>query len=391
MTPWERAERLGAVVRRWDPLSDGRPLAVKELMAVAGVPTTASSPMDGHEPATEDSTPVKRLRAAGWEPLATTRTHEHAWGITTRTPTGEGARNPIDPARVAGGSSGGSAIVVAVGAVELAIGTDTAGSVRIPAAWCGVLGLKVTHGSVPLDGCRALAPSLDSAGLFARDLDVLREGLDAWGVTSTKRTATVGRAILPHAPPLRADLAEVIDGALGSLRPTAEIVLPDAVELMEVFLWVQMSEALRVHRSTWPARRAEYGTDVAARLDLAGQTRPPADLVERRGRLREAILSCFADVDVLALPMTGCGPSTLADPDQVAGVPLRDLVLPFTTPASLCGLPAMSVPCGTDRDGLPVGLQLVARPNGEGALLSAAERITRSHPTGAPIPPSRVL
>jgi aspartyl-tRNA(Asn)/glutamyl-tRNA(Gln) amidotransferase subunit A len=377
MTPWEHAEQLGAVVRRWDATSGGRPLAVKELMAVAGVPTTASSRLDDDRPAAEDSTPVGLLRAAGWEPVATTRTHEHAWGITSRTPDGEGVRNPVDPSRIAGGSSGGSAVAVAVGAVDLATGTDTAGSVRIPAAWCGVLGLKVTHGAVPLDGCRALAPSLDAAGLLARDLEVLREGLDAWGVRTAGPSPRIGRAVLPRAPELPDDLAELIDAACGG-EPAADVVLPDAQELLQVFSWVQLSEALYVHRATWPARRHEYGADVAARLTLAESTHPPADLHERRHRLRDAVLGCFDDVDVLVLPMTACGPSTLDDPDHVDGVPLRDLVLPFTTPASLCGLPAMSVPCGTDRDGLPVGLQLVARPNEEAALLAAAERVLRS-------------
>jgi aspartyl-tRNA(Asn)/glutamyl-tRNA(Gln) amidotransferase subunit A len=373
VTAWERAERLGAVVRRWQPATDGRPLAVKELMAVAGVPTTASSPFDSDVPAAEDSTPVRLLRAAGWEPVATTRTHEHAWGITTRTPDGRGALNPVDPTRVPGGSSGGSAISVAVGAVDLAVGSDTAGSVRIPAAWCGVLGLKVTHGSVPLDGCRPLAPSLDSAGLFARDLDVLRSGLAAWGLTTQRRPVRIARGVLPGAPSVRSELADLLEGRLGTLEQ--EVVLPEAGETMGLFALVQLSEALHVHRDTWPARRDQYGADVAARLELAERTPPPTDLDERRRALRERVLACFATADVIALPVAACGPSPVADPDQVDGVPLRDLVLPFTTPASLCGLPAMSVPVGLDRDGLPVGLQLVAAPGREADLLSAAAEL----------------
>jgi aspartyl-tRNA(Asn)/glutamyl-tRNA(Gln) amidotransferase subunit A len=372
VSPWQRAEQLGAVVRRWEPRGEGRPLAVKELMAVTGVPTTANSPLDDDRPAAEDSTPVRLLRAAGWEPLATTRTHEHAWGITTRRSDGTGACNPVNPTRVPGGSSGGSAIAVAVGAVELATGTDTAGSARIPAAWCGVLGLKVTHGAVPLDGCRELAPSLDTAGLLAQDLKTLRDGLQAWGLMHPVDLPRMAGAVLPGAPDVRHDIAALLQGAHRRLGAVDEVVLPAVDEFMSVFQAVQLSEALEVHRATWPSQRDRYGPGVAARLSLAEQLTLPEDLAERRAALYDEMLRVFDNVDVLVLPIAACGPSTIDDPDHVDGRPLRDLVLPFTVPASLCGLPAISVPFGLDQDGLPVGVQLVARPGGESALLAAA-------------------
>jgi Asp-tRNA(Asn)/Glu-tRNA(Gln) amidotransferase A subunit family amidase len=181
--------------------------------------------------------------------------------------------------------------------------------------------------------------------------------------------------VLPGAPTLRDDLAAVLDRAVAALGSEDEVELPDARQVTQLFSWVQLSEALEVHRPTWPSRREAYGADVAARLTLAEQTVVPADLEGRRHEVREAVLASFGDADVIALPVAACGPSTIADPDQVDGVPLRDLVLPFTTPASLCGLPAMSVPAGVDREGLPVGLQLLGRPDGEASLLAAAERL----------------
>lgn len=383
MTPppraaWEAAERLGAVVQRLPDAGPGEPLAVKELIAVQGVRRTASSGTDDPraEPERSDAAAVALLRAAGWAPVAVTCTHEHAWGITSRRADGGGVANPHDPTRVPGGSSGGSAVTVAVGAVGLALGTDTAGSVRIPAAWCGVVGLKPTFGAVPTDGVQPLAPSLDVVGLLAADVATCTRGAAALGlpVVHVDRVR-VATGTVAGAPPVRHDLAERYDDAVRRLGSVAELALPDAYAL---FREVQPREALRVHAEelgTWPARREAYGADVRQRLEAAAQL-APLDVTAQRRRLRDAWLTAMAGVDVVALPMAACGPSTVERPNSGEGAegsaPLRELVLPFTAPASLLGLPALTVPVGVDRDGLPVGLQLVGHPGGEGALLASA-------------------
>lgn len=379
---WQTAERLGAVVHRIPDPGPGEPLAVKELIAVRGVRRTASSGTDDPDapPERRDAGAVALLRAGGWAPVAATRTHEHAWGITTRSPDGTGTANPHDPRRVTGGSSGGSAVAVAVGAVALALGSDTAGSVRIPAAWCGAVGLKPTFGAVPVDGVQPLAPSLDVVGLLSADLGTCARGAAALGLpVEHAGTVRVGAGTLVGAPAVREDLAEVLERAVRRLEPQAEVALPDAYPL---FREVQPREALRVHVEllrTWPSRRDAYGDDVRKRLELAEQL-PPLDVRDVRARLRDAYLSAMADVDVVALPVAACGPSTVGRPDVGEGAdgtaPLRELVLPFTTPASLLGLPALSVPVGVDRDGLPVGLQLVGHPGGEAALLAAARALS---------------
>lgn len=378
---WERAASLGAVVTYLDGAGAARPFAVKELIAVAGVPTTASSHADdATPPAAYDAVCVALLRAAGWAPVATTRTHEHAWGITTRHPDGSGAANPHDPRRITGGSSGGSAVAVAVGAVDLALGTDTAGSVRIPAAFCGVLGLKVTWGAVPTTGCRPLAPSLDTVGVLARDVATAADALRAWQVpVEHDGPLRVGVVQVEGAPRLLPQGARALDRAAGRLGATASVGWPDAVSTAESFYDLQAAEALAVHRDvlgTWPARADRYGADVAARLRAAQERVPDPRAQERRAALRAETLAAFDGLDVLVLPVSACAPGWVTDPDTAVGVdgpaPLRDLVLPFTLPASLHGLPAASVPVGVDEDGLPLAVQLVARPGGEGALLAAA-------------------
>lgn len=353
---------------------------------MAGQPRTASSATDAAEIAAIDSPPIALLRADGWAPVALTRSHEHGWGITTRAAQGGGARNPHDPSRIAGGSSGGSAVTVAVGAVPLAVGSDTAGSVRIPAAFCGVIGMKPTWDAVGLDGCQALAPSLDTAGLLGTDAEVIGHALRAWGLSTTHGgTLRVGLVDDPTLPALRPDLATVIDTAARALETDTLIQPPAAADVLDVFALVQMREALTVHRDilrTWPDRRDDYGADVATRLVLAERSRPPADLDLQRERLRDRYLEALADVDVLVLPVAACGPSTVAAPDIVAvngtSVPLRELVIPFTAPASLFGLPAASVPAGRDRDGLPVGIQVVGKPGAEAAVLAAVRRCERA-------------
>lgn len=365
----------------------GVPVAVKDLFDVAGEVTGAGSrvPPTGH-PAVTDAAAVARLRAAGAVVIGRTRTHEYAWGMTTQHESLGGSRNPYDTDRVTGGSSGGSAAAVAAGVVPLALGTDTAGSIRQPAAWCGLVGHKPTHGSVDLTGCVPLAPSLDCAGALVRTVADARLALSVLGVREVTRRREglsglrIGLPVDPTAPAADRGVAAVLDRALTAVD-AVELELPPWEVLRRALVAAQGAEAVAYHRSLghWPDRAADYGSDVRSRLEAAAAL--TAEELEAgagdRRVVRRRVAALLDSVDVLLLPVAGSGPSLVDDPDTVTvdGRPaqLREHVLPHTLLASLCGLPACSVPVGLDPDGLPVGLQVVGRPGADELVLDVAE------------------
>ena len=381
-----QARDRAAEVARGAPLGPlhGVPVAVKDLFDVAGQVSRAGSLVPPGPVAERDAVAVARLRAAGAVVLGRTRTHEFAWGLTTQHAVLGGTRNPWDVTRVPGGSSGGSAAAVAAGLVPLALGTDTGCSIRLPAAWCGLVGHKPSYGLVPLDGVVPLATSLDHGGALVRDAADARLALEVLS----------GRP-LPASPPVRGLRLGVVDApagpvgrvleaavgrvaALGGvLRPAA---LPLADRLAATYGTVQAGEALGWHRSTgrWPRFAADYGADVRAHLERCERVTPEqadeAQAVRRELRLRVAAL--FDEVDLLLLPVAACGPPSVGDPDVVhlggQAVPVRAGVLTWTVLANLCGLPACSVPVGTDDDGLPVGLQVVGPPGADALVLGLA-------------------
>lgn len=353
----------------------GVPVVVKDLYDVAGQVTRAGSRVPAGPPAGRDATAVARLRAAGAVVLGRSRTHEFAWGLTTWHPTDGGTRNPWDLDRTAGGSSGGSAAAVAAGIVPLALGTDTGCSIRLPAAWCGLVGHKPTHGSVPLDGVVPLAPSLDVGGALARDVDDARLALEVLTGRRLPRPEPLdgGRLGRVRTDGLPRPLADVLDAS-----GARDVELPMADRLPAVYAAVQGSEALAWHRSTrrWPDHAGAYGADVRARLERSAALSHAEveDARRLRERLRAEVAGLFQDVDLLLLPVAACGPSRTAAPDDRpdGGGPLRSAVLPWTVLANLCGLPACAVPVGRDDDGLPVALQVVGRPGEDARVLDAA-------------------
>lgn len=365
----------------------GVPVAVKDLFDVMGDVTGAGSrvPPTGL-PAEVDAVAVARLRAAGAVVIGRTRTHEYAWGLTTRHETLGGSRNPYDPARVTGGSSGGSAAAVAAGVVPLALGTDTAGSIRQPAAWCGLVGHKPTHGSVDLTGCVPLAPSLDCGGALVRTVEDARLALSVLtGRQVVRRRESLSGLRFgvpgdPSAPAPDAGVTAVLERALAGLDLVELESLPWEV-MRRALVAAQGAEAVAYHRGLghWPDRCADYGPDVRGRLTAAAAlTRDDLEAGARdRAAVRRRTDELLAVVDVLLLPVAGSGPSRVDDPDTVMvdGQPagLRDHVLPHTLLASLCGLPACSVPIGCDPDGMPVGLQVVGAAGADELVLDVAE------------------
>lgn len=363
----------------------GTRLAVKEIVAVEGVPLSANTSLSLSASISApgpDAEIVRRLRAAGARVVATTVSHELAWGITTW---GRGDRvaNPHLPGRVAGGSSGGSASLVAGGQAELAVGTDTAGSCRIPAAWCGTWGWKAGPDVVPIDRVLPLAPGLDQLGLFAATGELLRSAVEVvggsrapihrievrpwWGVVDERAARAVDEAVARFV--VAGHPVITIAEPLFGLTPT---------ELVELFAVLQGDAALAAHRDvleTWPGQRDRYDPVVAERLSAAEQ-RSSAEVEAARARvdaLRDVVIARL-DGTVQLTVVTGCIPPEQHDPDHatVDGVrrPLRQVVLAHTVLANLVGLPAVVVPWWAD--GEPVGVQLIGPPGSDLALVELA-------------------
>jgi len=390
LAAYERAERLGrplnAVVSvvgaperaATGPLA-GRPVAVKDIIAVAGVPTRCGSPASGTEPAARDATVVARLRAAGAEVFATSQCLEYAAGFAH--PDVGDTRNPRDPSRTSGGSSGGSAALVAAGVCELALGTDTGGSVRIPAAYCGIAGLKPTHGLLPVTGVFPLSPACDHVGTLTATVSGAAELLAALadpgalappGDDDPIFTVGVLSAQLTD-PSVTPAVYHAVAGALAALAAAGwrlrEISAPwlDRLAAWEDTLAVIVTaEAAVVHRGRDWARYAEgtrallgYGASVTSDRFQAAE--------RQRAELSAAIEASLTGVDVLAGPTVGYQ-APEQDPPFGAGADSAESR--FTGPFNLTGHPAISIP--VPGPGLPVGLQLAGRREADLALLRAA-------------------
>ncbi|MEL7208364.1 MAG: amidase, partial [Actinomycetota bacterium] len=276
------AERAAELARGIDrgPLH-GVPVVVKELIDVEGLPRSAATHV--HPPgwgrAVADAGVVARLRDAGAVVVARGRTHEFAWGITTRHPDGTGTLNPLDPELIAGGSSGGVAALVAAGCAPVGIGTDTGGSVRIPATFCGLVGWKPALDRLPIDGVVPLAPSFDTVGLLVRSVEDARAvdravptGLGAEGAVAPV-TALLEDHTLPTCDAATRAALEDAAGQLGARRGLVAgdgpADWPPAGAVVAGYDVLQRAFALVVHRDelrTWPAQSSRYGRDVAERL-----------------------------------------------------------------------------------------------------------------------------
>jgi len=349
---------------------DGPTLAVKDLFDTAGVRTTYGSAIFAtHVPETTAAA-VARLEAAGYRSVGKANLHEFAWGITSENEHYGWVPNPLAADRIAGGSSGGCAAALAAGLADAALGTDSGGSVRIPAASCGVTGFKPTFGLVPLDGCFPLAPSFDHAGPMARDvagcermMAVLAPGFAAAPPVALD-DVVAGVAWTERADPL---VRERVQRAAALFARRRRVELPDPDGTYAVFL----REAAEVHAGLWRDHRDGYGENVAHKLERAMRV-SDADVVaagRARERYREQIAERMAGVDLLLTPTL----ATVAPPAGIGDRALRDVLLRFTYPFNVIGAPALAMPCGPAEDGLPASVQLVGRP-GEDALVLAAGR-----------------
>jgi aspartyl-tRNA(Asn)/glutamyl-tRNA(Gln) amidotransferase subunit A len=402
------AKRITAAYVRGEetrPLA-GVPIAVKDIIDTADLTTAhGSSIFRGRRP-TVDATVVRRAREHGAIVVGKTNTHEFAWGITTDNPHYGASANPWSPDRTPGGSSGGSAVAVATGVVPFALGTDTGGSIRIPAACCGVVGLKPTFGRVSTSGVFPLARSLDHIGLLTRTPRDARLVLSAiagrdvadpataltLAASPLKAEVVVGRCL--PASGLSRDLGQAAAAALQRLErsgaTTVDVELPEDYE--HAFITIQGAEAHRLHRELglFPQRAEDYGTDVRERLESTASISLSDYLqaVERRNAIRAAWSDVLRLVDVVVSPVSPVPPPRRGEysiQHNGAAASFRDLVMPFTMPQNLTGFPACSVPLGFDQDGLPVAIQLTGRPGDERLLLQLAEKlIPATHEASAP-------
>ena len=375
-------------------LLQGVPVAVKELFDVAGAPRTGGSRVLDGSQAEHDSPCVRAIREQGGLVLGLTRSHEFAWGITTQHETRGGTGHPMAPSRIPGGSSGGSAVAVATGMARLALGTDTGGSTRIPAAFCGVIGFKPTWGLVPLVGCMPLAPTLDTVGLIANavgDIKLMFQGLagqeiDAtvnWDAMNIGIPAGVSKSLEPRTAPVRAG-ARVLARRGATIH---EVEMPPEDHVLSVFAHVQMREALVIHRDvlgSYPARSELYGRDVRERLATAALQRDEEYewAVTAREELRKEMSGILGDLDAILSPIASITPPVRTNPDfvSVGAMTLRKAVMGDTVLQNLCGLPALSLPSGVTPEGFPAAVQVTSGFHRDGLCVAVAEGLSEGRP-----------
>jgi aspartyl-tRNA(Asn)/glutamyl-tRNA(Gln) amidotransferase subunit A len=368
----------------------GVPVAVKDVIDVAGVATTAASKILADNVAARDATCVERLRQAGAVILGKLNTHEFAFGASTTSPHFGAAHNPWALDRICGGSSGGSGAAAAADLAAGTLGTDTAGSIRIPACFCGVTGLRPTTGLVPTAGVVPVSWSLDTVGPIARSAEdcalllsaLTGEPLQLPEAVDSLRIGIVGELFRRAEPAVAAQTAEAVDQlrALGATVESVEVPLLEEAGTINQLL--MLPEAAEIHLPWLRARLADYGDDVRARL-LAGLLMPAtAHVTGLRARrwYRSELLKLFERIDVLAAPeMPIVAPPVGQTDVEIHGerMPYRLALIPFNSPWSLPGLPVVSVPAGFV-DGLPVGLALVGEPRDEQTILRAAHAFQRA-------------
>ena len=379
--------RADAELDREGPLA-GVPIAVKDLFDVRGHPTTGCCAAIPPIPAERDATLVARLRDAGAIVIGKTNQHELAAGVTNLESACGPTRNPWDPTRISGGSSGGSAVAVASGIVPISLVSDTGGSARIPAAFCGTWGLKPTNGRLPTEGMMPLAPEMDCPGLLAASLEDLRL---AWEVLAGERDP--GRP--PHAVgvlldgrwarchvEIRAAIGEACSRLLRAevgVNDIGGLDLPDAHHVWNRLAWPSFAE-----RYAGLIGNPALGAGASSLLGWGeAHRKEQAEARGRAGGVRVRFDGIFRAVDLLLTPTT----PYVAPPIDAEEVDLGDGSTMdvhrggpswHTTAASVAGLPALSVPFATSSEGLPIGVQLIGRANAEDALLAAADLLRPS-------------
>lgn len=362
----------------------GIPFAVKDLIDIAGLPTTCGSRASSSEPVSESATVVRRLEDVGGVVIGKTNLLEYAYGAVH--PDIGDTRNPWNVARTAGGSSGGSAAAVAAGICPLALGSDTGGSVRIPAAYCGVVGLKPSYGLLPMDGVMPLSFSLDHVGSLTR---TCRDALRALAVLADKpEMLAIPPRPLSHTrvgvPQTYLEGVDLQPGVAAAFEAALDALQASGVTLEKVDIWgidgandalidLLYPEASVIHEQNMQEREHLYGPATWQQLK-DGFDRPAALYVKAQRFQRvfaERLRADFSEVDFLVMPT-----APWVAPEEDPAVSGEEGVdeMHFTGPFNLSGDPALSLPWGV-ADGLPIGLQIVAARGHDAELLAFAEHL----------------
>ncbi len=383
----------------------GIPIALKDLFDTAGVRTTAGSTFfSDHIPET-DAFVVEKIKQAGAIIVGKTNTHEIALGVTGNNPHYGTARNPWDPARIPGGSSSGSAIAVATGMALGALGTDTGGSIRIPASLCGVVGFKPTFGRVSLRGVFPLSWNLDHVGPLTKcvkDAALMLQVISAYDPIDPASQKMLTGDYLGHlvddmeGRKIALGVGQYIDGAdpkvFAAVCEAAKVFEAMGCKVQEANVdWLRdaalanktmtQSDGAAVHRDRLREHPEMFGEDIRRRLEEGTKTTSTEYILARRTQteMKKRFESFFESYDLLLTPTTPIAAPTVEGHDAVeqAGRLTR-----FTAPFNLAGLPAISVPCGFTQSGLPIGLQIVSRAWAESKVLNAGyayEQATEWH------------
>ncbi len=366
----------------------GVTVAVKDIVDVAGTTTGAGNPdwLATHEPATRNAAAVQRLLDAGATVIGKSHTDEFAWSLSGTNHHYGTPRNPAAPGRVPGGSSSGSASAVALGLTDIAVGTDTAGSIRVPASYCGLYGVRPSHGRVPVKGILPLAWSFDTCGLLAADGELLQRATRVL-LESEGHRATAGPAKPLRSLVLATDLVELADPAVAAAVADGAAQLADALGIpltrasfgagqipawLEAFRARQMVEAWQANGRWITAHRPRLGPGVAARFAAARATIPSATVPATTAgiEVRRALEQALPRDAALVLPSA----ATVAPPpdlDPAANEELRTRTIGLTCLAGLAGAPAVSLPL-TRAEGLPAGVCLLGRVGDDERLLAIA-------------------
>jgi aspartyl-tRNA(Asn)/glutamyl-tRNA(Gln) amidotransferase subunit A len=400
---------------------EGIPIALKDNIWTRGIRTTAGSKFLANFVPAEDATVAASLHRAGAVLLGKTNLHEFAYGISTNNPHYGPTRNPWDPARIPGGSSGGSAAAIAAGLCVASVGTDTGGSIRIPAALCGIVGLKPTFGRVSVRGVVALAPTFDHVGPLARTaadaaliLGVIAgpDPLDAATLSqprmkpfadlrqlqqrlrpqfSKKRPLKLGLPREYFFTSVSGDVREAVKAAVQSFEALGatieEVSLPHINDGDDASTSIALAEATYYHQSQgwFPAHSADYGEDVRKRLEMGLDIRAADYLaaLEVQKRLRLEFDTALQHVDVIIAPTVPItAPLIGENVTQIESLeePVRGALIRLNRPANFTGLPAISLPCGWSEENLPIGLQLIGGAWEEEKLLVIAHLFEKAHP-----------
>jgi aspartyl-tRNA(Asn)/glutamyl-tRNA(Gln) amidotransferase subunit A len=405
----DAARRAG---QRVGPLA-GVPFAVKNLIDIAGLPTIAGSRINrDHPPATADATLVTRLERAGAILVGALNMGEYAYDFTGENAHDGAAHNPHDPTRMTGGSSSGSGGAVAGGLVPIALGSDTNGSIRVPASFCGFFGLKPTYGRLSRAGSFPFVASLDHLGPLARSAADLALAYDAMQGPDPYDPVCADRPIEPATERIDAGIAGLriaaatgyfragagaealaaLDHVAAALDARTRIELPEAARARAAAYVISTAEGATLHLERLRTRAADFDPDVRDRL-IAGALVPAAFVQQAqkfRRWYRDAVLRLFEDVDAILAPATPCTAPLIGQKTFVLDgteMPLRPNIGLYTQPISFIGLPVVVVPVVLG-DALPIGVQIIAAPWREDVALCIAHDLETRGVVQAPRPPA---